>query len=188
MKRVILILFLAISCGGPRIFVNPQADLPFYNKVGILPFWDLSGTRMAGEKVATILYTELMITGQFEILNPAEMVIKMKEVVGKDKKPVDLSIQDLVKIGKAAGLKGIIQGVVVEYGMTRSGGESYPIITLDVRLIDTQYGKVVWEISYTKSGRPKIPILGIGGISSLPELNQKVCKELAEIIAKKMAK
>lgn len=187
MRRLFVVfLLLLISCGGPRIFINPQADLPYYRKIGILPFSNLSGTREAGNKVTLIFYTELMLQGRFEIIHPGELRKKIEEITENKGKTEELGISEIMKLGEATGAQGFIEGAVVEYSTIRSGGESYPVITLDVRLIDAKFGKVVLEITHTKTGRPKIPIIGIGGVATLPELTQQICQDFAKEITKAM--
>jgi curli biogenesis system outer membrane secretion channel CsgG len=186
MRLIAALFLLLLSCGGPRIFVNPEADLLYYKKIGVLPFKDISGSREAGEKVSLIFYTELMLQGKFDIVDPGELRKRLREISETQNIPEDLGLAEIKKLGNLTGAQGIIEGVVVEYTTIRSGGESYPLITLNVRLIDTQYGKVVWEITHTKSGRSKIPILGIGGTATLPELTRKVCHDVVKEIMKRM--
>jgi len=186
MRTVLLFLLLFLSCRRPEIFINPQADLPFYKKIGILPFRDLSGSRDAGEKVSILFYNELMLHSDFEIIDPGEIRKELRQIIGSENRQEAIGLSEIKKLGKATGAQGIIEGVVVEYTTIRSGGESYPLITLNVRLIDTQYGKVVWEITLTKSGRPKIPIIGIGGVATLPELTKKICHDIVKEIVRRM--
>jgi len=186
MRIVVGFLLLLMSCSGPRIFVNPEADLLYYKKIGILPFKDVSGTRGAAQKISLIFYSELMLQGNFEIIDPGELMKKIKEITSSQNSTPELGLSEIKKLGDVTGAQGVIQGVVVEYTTVRSGGESYPLITLDVKLLDTQYGKVVWEITYTKTGRSKIPILGVGGTATLPELTQEICQDIVKEIIKRM--
>ena len=63
--------------------------------------------------------------------------------------------------------------------MVRIGAESYPIITLTVRLLDVETGGIMWMSSCSKKGGPgSIPFISAGEVYTLSELTQKVARQI----------
>jgi hypothetical protein len=77
-----------------------------------------------------------------------------------------------------AGVQGLIVGTVSEYQMTSTPSGQFPVITVEVRLLDAETANVVWSASATERGGPKTPIIGVGEIHTLGELSQKISKQL----------
>lgn len=187
MKRLYLILLMiptvlvAFSCGGPRMYVNKEADFGFYEKVGVLPFSNLSADRNASEKLTASFVTELLIGGEVEIANMGDVLKAFKTTV-KDERtnlPEQLTIEEGMTIGRDAQVQGIFVGAVREYGMVRVGTEEFPLVSINIRFIDCQSGKVAWTYETTKRGGPKFPIFSFGETHTLGEMTSKVCRSAA---------
>ena len=194
MKRLNLLLFaiaallFALSCGGPRTYVNAEADFGFYEKVGVLPFSNLSGDRNASDKVTASFVTELLIGGQIEIANMGDLLKAFRTTVKDDRTnlPEQLTIEEGMAIGHDAQVQGLFVGAVREYAMVRIGTEEFPLISVNIRFIDCQTGKVAWTYETTKRGGPKFPIFSFGETHTLGEMNSKVCRGAAEDFLKKV--
>ncbi|MBK7141445.1 MAG: hypothetical protein IPH75_05125 [bacterium] len=187
MKRLYLLLLalstmlVVYSCGGPRTYVNSEADFGFYEKVGVLPFSNLSGDRNASEKVTASFVTELLIGGEVEMANMGDLLKSFKTTVKDDRAnlPEQLTIEEGMTIGRDAGVQGLFVGAVREYGMVRVGTEEFPLVSLNIRFIDCQTGKVAWTYETTKRGGPKFPIFSFGETHTLGEMTSKVCRSAA---------
>jgi len=183
MKRLYLLLLalstmlVVFSCGGPRTYVNSEADFGFYEKVGVLPFSNLSGDRNASEKVTASFVTELLIGGEVEMANMGDLLKSFKTTIKDDRAnlPEQLTIEEGMTIGRDAGVQGLFVGAVREYGMVRVGTEEFPLVSLNIRFIDCQTGKVAWTYETTKRGGPKFPIFSFGETHTLGEMTSKVC-------------
>ncbi len=66
--------------------------------------------------------------------------------------------------------------------MTRVGGESFPLVSLEVRLVDLATGIVVWSASHTRRGGPTFPLTGWREIHTLGELTAEVCKDILDTL------
>jgi hypothetical protein len=187
MKRLYLILLMiptilvAFSCGGPRMYVNQEADFGFYEKVGVLPFSNLSADRNASEKVTASFVTELLIGGEVDIANMGDVLKAFKTTVKDDRTnlPEQMTIEEGMTIGRDAQVQGLFVGAVREYGMVRVGTEEFPLISISIRFIDCQSGKVAWTYETTKRGGPKFPIFSFGETHTLGEMTSKVCRSAA---------
>ena len=180
-KTVVALLILtAISCSGPRNFLNEGTDWTFYKQIGVLPFVNYSADRYAGEKVQSAFITELYLTRKFDVMEPGQFNTKAAAELklSPSTSISELSLDQIKAIGQATGVQGVIEGVVREYTTTRVGQADYPIISLNIRLIDVPTGTVVWMASYTKKGGPNLPIISVGETHTLSELTQKICHEM----------
>jgi TolB-like protein len=182
---VALVVALAASsgCGGPRmeVFTNPEADLSFYEKVGVMPFRSLTADRLAGEKFTTEFTTALLAAELFDVMDYGVFVSHVGKVLGT-RSPVEggLSADDIKRIATNAGVQGVFVGSVSDYQMTSTQSGQFPVITVEVRLLDAETANVVWSASVTERGGPKTPIIGFGEIHTMGELSQKIAKELVD--------
>jgi hypothetical protein len=95
--------------------------------------------------------------------------------------PTDgLDAEQLQKIAEATGVQGVFEGTVSHYEMISRGGERFPEISVEARLVDAASGTVVWSSTVTESGGPKTPIIGIGETRSLGALAQKVSQRMMD--------
>ena len=181
-----LLIFLACA-GGPRSYLNPEADMSFYEKIGVVPFINLTSDRFAGEKVTSTFVTELLITEKFEVIERGEFDHIVDQIRGSTggSPSQELTAEQLASIGEQAGVNGIIEGVVKEYEMIRVGQGTYPLISFNVKLVDAPTGRVVWESSYSVKGGPKLPVIGWGETHTLSELAQKACRNVVREFARK---
>lgn len=173
--------FLAmLACGGPQVqeFTNPEADLSFYERVGVVPFRTLAADRLAGEKFTTEFSTALLASELFDVVDYGIFVSHLTKILGTRSPADGLSADEIKQIAAAAGVQGLFVGTVSEYQMTSTPSGQFPVVTVEVRLLDAETANVVWSASATERGGPKTPIIGVGEVHTLGELSQKVSREL----------
>jgi len=175
-----ILITIILGCAGPRTFINADTDWSFYQRVGVLPFVNLSSDRFAGEKFQSSLITELFISGKFQVVEPGEFNKRAAEIIRESGAQTgqQLSLDMIKNIGEKTGVQGVIEGVIKEYVMVRVGQADYPLISVDLRMIDVPTGTVVWMVSYTRKGGPNLPVISVGETHTLGELTQKTCREL----------
>ena len=156
--------------------------MSYYTKVGVVPFQNLSSDRFAGEKFTTEFTTALLATNKFEVVEQGIFVNAVVQVVGSRTTPDGLTAEQLKQVAEITGVQGVFEGVVTQYNMFSSGRNSFPVIGLEARLIDTESGTIVWKATISERGGPKTPIIGIGEIHTLGELSQKLSKILVSKI------
>jgi hypothetical protein len=175
----LLLGLLATGCSkSARVYVNAEADLGFYTKVGVVPFQTLSRDRFAGEKFGIEFTTALLAAKAFDVVDYGVFVNHVVQAIGSRTASDGLSVEELKKIAEVSGVQGVFYGTVMQYEMVRSSSGNFPVISVEARLLDAQTGTVVWMATLTERGGPKTPIIGVGEIHTLGELAQKVCKKL----------
>jgi len=180
----VIILISLCGCGSTlRVYLHPQTDIGGLKKVAVIPFSNLSADHFAGERVTNAFITELLIKTNVEIVDEGELSKGLKDV-GIDLGSASnlqksLDVDKLQKLGKSLGVHGIVMGSVDQYDMARIGTESYPVITLTVRLVDVETGGIMWMSSCSKKGGPgSIPFISAGEVYTLSELTQKVSRQI----------
>lgn len=180
-----ILLPLILSCAGSRNFALEEVDWEYYRKVGVVPFQNVSTDRSAGEKVMATFVTELLMTQTFEVAEPGSFSRSVADVL-KAQGGGDLSrisTAEMKAIGEAAQVQGLLIGSVREYQMVRVGQEEFPLVSLDLRLVDAPTGRLIWMASVTRRGGPKLPFLSIGETHTLGQMAEKVCRDLSGSLA-----
>ena len=190
MKQTIPILTAAIltlgmmvvGCGGPARFVDPEADIPFYERVGILPFETLSNDRAAGMRLTSVFFTEVLNVEFAEVVEPGQFLAAINIVRPGTPVTNPWSTAEIARLSAEAGVQAVFMGTVREYEMTRVGRESFPLVSVEVRLVDSATGRLVWSASDTRRGGPGFPIFGWGEVHTLGELSADVCRDILETL------
>ncbi len=175
---------LAASCAsGPRVYVNPGADMSFYKKVAVLPFTNLSTDGLAAARVTRALVTELIMADAFRIVQPEDFVATLQKVGVNPAGDGSWDLAQVQDAAKQAGINGILRGAVSEYQVVRTEGGDVPVVAFDAELSDANPGDVVWRSSISRRGRGRIPVIG-GGSRSLGRLTQDACEEMVARLRK----
>ena len=153
-------LVVLAGCGGATRFVHPDADLPFYEKVAVIPFQSLAQDRLAGEKVTNVFFAELLLRKFDQVVEPGQFAAAMIRVRGGTPYTNPWSGEELGKLAEETGIQGVFMGTVREYTMTQNGRDMYPLVALEVRFIDVATGRIVWSSSITRKTGIGVPFLG----------------------------
>lgn len=189
LAATIVAALAAGGCSGPVRFVDPEADMPYYERVGIVPFTSLAGDRASGQKVTDIFFTEVLRAHLAEVVEPGQFTAAMIRVRGGTPVENPWSGEDLARLGEEAKVQGVFFGTVRDHEMFRVGQDAYPLLSLEARLVDATTGRVVWSASTTRRGGPGTPIIGWiaglfghGEIRTLGELTADTCRELLDTV------
>ncbi|MBI2930245.1 MAG: DUF799 family lipoprotein [Planctomycetes bacterium] len=181
-RAAALVLLLAAGgCGSVSnsVYTHEQFDLGSITKVAVLPFQNFSTESRAGERILSIFCSELLSMRLFDVVDPAQTADYLK-VAKVDS--ATLSSPELKKFKQALGVNAVVFGSVDEYSMQAATGDSFPVVTVSARMVDVETGTVLWMCSASASGDPKVPILSLGRVKTLPEMAQTVCRHLVETL------
>lgn len=175
-----VLLPLAAGCGGPRVFLHPEADLTFYERVGVVPFLSANGDQTVAMAATGSFVTELLIAGGFEVAEPGDFMIRAAKAAGGTDllRSQPLNADQIKALADSTQVQAVFEGLVRNYEMVRVGQGSYPLVSIEVRMVDAETGKLLWMGSRTRRGGPGLPILGWGETPTLSELMTKVCADL----------
>lgn len=154
-NRALFCLVCALAIGGcrsttaPTEFTNPKFNFGFVERVAVLPFVNLSTDRPAGARATRLTITELLASGAVDVVEPGEVQAALGEFGTRVTEP---SVAQTVALGKSLKVQALILGTVTESSTQRSGGVSIPVVSLDVRMVETETGATVWAGSATEKG------------------------------------
>jgi curli biogenesis system outer membrane secretion channel CsgG len=181
---VSVVLFVALACGvagcgKPPAFIEADADLGFYETVAVTPFWVSGADRSASDQVTDSFVTALMISEKYAVVEPGLFRHLLADVVNQASSTHrGLTPEQVQELGEKAGAQAIFEGSILNYEMTRIGQNQYPLISVELRMLDAQTGRLVWSMNLTRKGGPGVPFFGFGQTHTLPELAAKVVDEL----------
>lgn len=179
---MILALVALAGCAATRsggdLFKDPAMDFGSIQTVAVMPFQNLSREQVAAERVRDVFMTRLMATGGIYVLPPGE-VARGIGIVGIQN-PTAPSPEEMKKLAGIIKVNGVITGVVDEYGELRSGSASANMISVSMKLVELQLGKVVWSAQATKGGVGITDRLFGGGGKPMNDITVQAVDELIE--------
>lgn len=182
MVFAVLLVAGAAGCaggGGMRVYFNPKADMTFYQKVVVFPFTNLTGERMAGERVTRAFMTELLIAERFQVVEPNEFRMTLSRIGAEPTPDGQYEPDKLKKAAAELEATALVRGSVTEYQMLRNaGGNEFPVVTFDSEMIDVASGETVWRCSITRKGRNRS--FPFGGTRTLGALSQEACRAMVD--------
>lgn len=183
-------LSLALCCLGlagcsahrGQQYHDKQMDFGSITSVAVMPFSNLSRDTLAAERVRDVFATMLLSSGAIYVVPNGEVARALaKSAVATPTAP---NVDDVIKLGTALKVEGVITGVVKEYGEVRSGSATGNVVSVSVQLLETTTGKVVWSASSTKGGVTFADRLLGGGGTPLNDVTELAVDDLIEKLFK----
>jgi TolB-like protein len=167
------LLIFILGC-VPDYFVRLKTDISNIKKVAVLPFENFTSDNYAGEKIRRIVITELL-SRDIDVIEPGEVTRLLKEL--KIRSLGSINVSEIQEIGKTLGVEAVMMGSVEAFGISRGISVTYPEVTINLTLIETSSGNIIWSIRHTTGGASFwTRHFGSEGIS-LSEAARKVVKE-----------
>ncbi|NVL90217.1 MAG: DUF799 family lipoprotein [Desulfobacterales bacterium] len=138
------------GCGGPLSYVHPTADLTYIKTVAIVPFENLTQQKGAEGKVINVVAAEVLRRGVFDVVEFGEVVKVLREEGFKNTGSISKRVAE--RAAKRLNVQAFIVGSVEEYGVSRTGGSSYPEVSASLKLIDAKSYTILWEASHSVKG------------------------------------
>jgi TolB-like protein len=143
---------LVSACGGlteAEFHIQPGTDVYNIKRLAVLPFENFTSDNYAGEKIRRIVITELLSRG-FDVVEPGEVTKLMKEL--KIRSLGSLAVSEIQEIGKTLKADSVMTGSVEAFGISKGISVSYPEITVNLMLIETSSGNIIWSVHNTSGG------------------------------------
>jgi TolB-like protein len=176
-----LALLPVAGCGGGMKvtrFSNPNFDFSFVERVAVIPFDNQTNDRQSGLRATRLTITELLASGAIDVVEPGEVAAALTRITGLQAgRAVSPSTEQIVSLGQALGVQALIMGTVTQSENLRSGSVPIPVVTLDLRMVETETGATVWAATHSeKGGSLSAKVLGTGG-EPLAETTRKCVQE-----------
>lgn len=155
-------------CGGglwyrPRVRARSamlDRDEPY--TLAVIPFFDYTSRRGAGEVISLELVRQLVATGRFRVLEPG--VVRSFLLQRRLIMPGGVSLEATRLLLGALGVELVASGSVFDY--TESEGSRGPTIRFSTVLLDGGTGEVVWHSSSFNHGDDGVFAFGLGRIGT----------------------
>lgn len=171
---VVLLAGAAVLLGGcsPRAsqFVREDVDFSFIHRVAIYPFFNLTQDIFAAQKVQSIFVTEILATGQLEVVDRGEMLAAITDL--KLAPDMILSPPQVTELAKRLKADAIFFGIVEDYGLERTSHDPNNVVTVNYQLIEAETGRTVWSSQSRTDGTSLMRKLFGGGTASLFDVSR----------------
>lgn len=192
MKRIIngigcalfLISVLVAGCATSSrdVYHDEKMDFGSIQNVAVMPLVNLTRDNMAAERVRDAFINKLLATGALYVVPVGEVAkgIAKAEIAT----PTTPSPEEVVKLGSAIKVQAVITGAVREYGEVRSGTAAANVISVNLQMLETQTGRVVWSGTSTKGGITLADRLFGGGGQPMDYVTEKALSDLIDQLFK----
>ncbi|MEE8577641.1 MAG: hypothetical protein V3T31_10335 [candidate division Zixibacteria bacterium] len=171
------------GCGGmsPTLFVHPEFNFGFLERVAVVPFENLTQEQGAGARISRFFIAELLATESFDVVEPGE-VSRVLQDYGT-LRTGDLTQQQIIDAGTALKVQGLFLGTINETSSLRSGSTTKHVVTITTRLVETETGSTVWSATHTEgSGSFAGSILGTGSKSQSEVMRRCIRNVLSTLV------
>lgn len=185
-RTILSILLASVTAMGAcapsmhDVFRDETMDFAAVRTIAVMPLVNQTREVMASERVRDVFITMLLSTGAVYVLPAGEVARGISRLGIAD--AASPSVEEIVKLGGVVKADAVIIGAVREYGEVRSGSVAAPMISISMRMIETQTGRVVWSASATKGGVTFSDRLLGGGGTPMNEITEKAVNELIDKI------
>lgn len=184
---IVLLVLLAVAitgCSGmgPTVFIHRDYNFTFVERVAVIPFENLSNDQGAGPRITHLFITELLSADAFDIVEPGEVLAAMEKLTLTR---TDVLSEDQAKsLGKTLGVQALILGTVNESSGSMSGTGKGAVVTLDVRMIETENAQTVWSATHTEGSKGFFASLFGTGDRSQSEVSRKCVQQVIKTLVK----
>ncbi len=182
---LLTVLILSVGnfgCGGigTTVFLHPEFNFSFVERVAVIPFENLSKDQGAAFRATRLFLTELLSSEAFEVIEPGEV----KRVVEKtgSTRTADLTKDQIIQIGKELKVQALFFGTISESTVQRSGTSMNAVVTMVVRLVETETGATIWSATHTQSGKGFWNSIFGGRDKSMSEITRRCVKKIVRTL------
>lgn len=142
------LLFLC-GCAQQQHFVRQGTDLEHIRSIAVLPFENFTRDDFAGEKIRRIVITELLTRG-VDVTEPGEVTKLLRELNVMSLRSI--KTKEIQKLGETLGVDAVMSGSVEAFGISKGINVTYPEVTINLMLLDTGSGKIIWSVRESTGG------------------------------------
>jgi hypothetical protein len=168
---------------APRTYRAASLEKGTSRRVCVLPFVNHSTERDAPRIVADLLSRRLQQTGEFEVVEPAELrsaLVAEQLRSFQDRDPLRLA-----RLGEGVGGCLFLRGTVFAYQPGLAAGAAQPPqVALHVSLVDVAASRVLWSSDHSRKGDQYTSFFMRGAIVTAVGLADRVVSEMVDALLK----
>jgi len=169
--RLLMLTLISACATATKDYIHPKYDFSLIQKVGVLPFENLTQDQQAGEKVRKIVVSELLAAGELDVVEPAQVnqALAQQQIQNIS----GISAKQIADLGKSLGVQAFIVGSVDTYERLNVGGGNFAEVAITLRALDAASGTIIWSTSKSAGGAGVVGrLFGFGG-DTMYEATQK---------------
>ena len=176
---LVLLVALAGGCAKPRAYQDRNMDFGAVKTVVVMPFWNLSASQQAGDRVRDVFVNALLATNAVYVVPTGEVSRAVTRIgLASSSTP---TVEEVVKVGQMLKADAVITGVVKEYGEVRASSAASNVVSVSLQMQETGTGKVVWSSASTKGGVTwGARLLGTGGGEAMNAVTEQAVDDLLQ--------
>lgn len=151
---MIIVFIISVTLNGCAYpssnFKNENMDFSSIRRVAVLPFHNLTSDDNAAERVRETFMGMLQATKAVYVVPPGEVARAIN--LANMRTPSTPSADEIKTLARILKVQAVITGVLKEYGTVHSGASEASVISMQLRMMETETGTVVWSASSTKGG------------------------------------
>ena len=148
---IFMTLFLVAGCAtSKRSYKNNNMDFSSLKRVAVLPFKNLTSDDNAAERVRDSFMGMLLATNAVYVLPPGEVARGISRVGIHN--PATPTAEEVKSLGRILKVQAVMTGVLKEYGTVHSGASAANVVGIQLQMLETQTGTIIWSGSSTKGG------------------------------------
>ena len=165
-------IMLLAGCAGTSKtkFVHPDFDFSFVEKVAVVPFENLSDDQGAGARATRFFTSAILAAEAFWVIEPGEVTRAL------DKQSLirtgEMTVDQIKAVGRDLDVQGLFIGSVNESTSVRSGSANVSVVTVVIRLVETETGATVWSVTNSEDSRTFWSSVFGGGQKSISEVTR----------------
>jgi TolB-like protein len=148
-------------------------------RVAVVPFYDLSGRRNAGEIIGLEFVRAMALFRNFEVIEPGAVVVKMLRYRTILDQGLSLAQADILFDALQADL--ILCGTVFKYEDAQ-GAIGAPSVEFSAQLIEKKSREVVWSSFSSNAGDDEVFFFNAGRVSTVQGLAMRMTRLTVESI------
>ena len=140
------------GCGGKssyRSFLREGVDLSYITSVAVLPFENHTNDSHVHKRCRDITITQILSMGVFDTSDRGIVDNMLKEEAIEPTEPLDKS--SIKRLGQRLNVQALLFGSIGLAREQRKSDNTFPELTLTLRLIDTSSGMILWQASGTRN-------------------------------------
>lgn len=157
---------------------DPNMDFGVLQTVAVLPFENLTGNPRAADAVRDVFMTMLQATGTLYVVPPGEVSRGIARLSLRDADTP--SSEEAKQLAENLGAEAVITGTVTEYGELRSGGSAANAVSVSIKMMEAQTGRVVFSASASEGGITMGARMFGGGGRPMNEVTRKAVRKLLD--------
>jgi TolB-like protein len=177
---IVLGVMVLGGCSSNPQYFRSDAIIDQPGSLAVLPLVNLSKYDEAGDIVMHNLLVQLLDSGLFDIVDPGlvDHAVLERRIRFTDRLPMPV----LQELGDTLNADYILLGSVNEFDMITNRTETVPLVSISMRIVRTDTGKIFWAATHTRRGDDAESIFGLGRVATLERMTAITVKDIASTL------